>query len=149
MSMDLVQNSLVVKCGALSLGIVIGAIIGPVLFQGVGMAPPAASAAGSVTGAICGYVLGAAAVAWERRRRDREIEKAASSVQIEARLPNTIRMHVHDAQLTIEGEVCDEIERHFVEETLHQVPGLVGFINNVHVRTDVVDASSNELPEAA
>jgi hypothetical protein len=61
-------------------------------------------------------------VALERRRRDRELENAANAVRREANLPETIRLVVRDAHLTLEGEVEDATTRRRAEQVLSTVP---------------------------
>lgn len=147
MAGDWVEKSALVKFAGLALGIMIGGPLGPVVFTPLGLGIPAASTVGAFIGAILGYVATWALVALERRRRDRELENAANAVRREANLPETIRLRVRDAHLTLEGEVEDAVTRRRADQVLSTVPGIKGVTNKMRVKPVAgrVTASPDEI----
>jgi hypothetical protein len=64
------DRSSLIKGAGLFLGVLIGGVIGPVLFRPAGLNDPSSSAMGTFAGALLGYALAAAMVRVRQGRRD-------------------------------------------------------------------------------
>lgn len=95
---DRLEKSSVVEFVGLALGILIGGPIGPIVFTPAGLGVPAAATVGSFVGAILGYAASWGLVSIERRRRDRELQRAADAVRTEAGIPRSVTIRVKDAR---------------------------------------------------
>ena len=131
---DRLEKSSVVKFVGLALGILIGGPIGPIVFTPAGLGVPAAATVGSFVGAILGYAASWALVSIERRRRDRELQRAADAVRTEAGIPRSVTIRVKDARITLEGEVADYEQRQNAERVMSTLPGVKGVTNKVLLR---------------
>jgi hypothetical protein len=131
---DRLEKSSVVKFVGLALGILIGGPIGPIVFTPAGLGVPAAATVGSFVGAILGYAAAWALVSIERRRRDRELQRAADAVRTEAGIPRSITIRVKDARITLEGEVADYEQRQNAERVMSTIPGVKGVTNKMLLR---------------
>ena len=131
---DRLEKSSVVKFVGLALGILIGGPIGPIVFTPAGLGVPAAATVGSFVGAILGYAAAWALVSIERRRRDRELQRAADAVRTEAGIPRSVTIRVKDARITLEGEVADYDQRQNAERVMSTIPGVKGVTNKMLLR---------------
>jgi osmotically-inducible protein OsmY len=131
----LLDKSTLRKFAGLALGIMIGGPLGPLGFGITGLSDPAAATAGSFVGAVLGYLIVAAVLSLQKRRRDRELQHAAEAVMAEARLPSSISVRVHDCQLTLDGVVDRDEDRRRAKEILETIPGIRRVVNRVRVRT--------------
>lgn len=141
------KKTALVKFAGLALGIVIGGMIGPIVFTPAGLNPSAAATAGSFLGAILGYAAISMLVWLERRRLDRELERAAKAVRVEAGLPESIGITVMDRRIVLCGEVEGYPQRREAEDIMSTVPGGKGVINKLRVRSPAgqITATPDEI----
>ncbi len=125
------------KLAGLAVGIPIGAVLGPILFVPLGLTIPAAASIGCGIGALTGYLLVTLFVRMQKRRIDREIAAAALAVRVEAGLPDTIRIRVKDAHVTLEGEVAYEAQRTEAGRVIETIPGVKGITNRIRTAPPV------------
>lgn len=95
--------------------------LGPIVFGVTGLSDPTAATLGSFVGAVLGYLITAAVLRAERRRRDRELLRAAEAVKVEARLPSTIRVQVDDGRIILDGVADDDAERQRAREVMESI----------------------------
>src|SRR5262245_54593359 len=100
------------KFSGLALGVMLGGVLGPIVFGPIGMGPPAAASVGCFAGALVGYLLVSLALQIARYRQDAELGRAAESVKAELGLPKTISIKIKNGRATLEGEVERYSERH-------------------------------------
>src|SRR5581483_1499224 len=93
------------RSSGLALGIVLGGVLGPIVFGSIGMGPPAAASVGCLAGALVGYLLVSLALLIARHRQEAELERAAEAVKAELGLPKTISIKIKNGRATLEGEV--------------------------------------------
>lgn len=119
----------------LSLGIMIGGPLGPIVFGPLGLSIPAAATTGSFAGAVFGFLIVAAMVRAQRVRRERELRRAAEAVREEAHLPSTIQLRVDGGRVILDGVVANEAERRRAKEVFERIPGVMGVVNRIRMRT--------------
>jgi len=144
---DWLEKSSLVKFAGFALGILIGGPIGPIMFTLAGLSIPVATTAGSFFGAILGFAATSGLILMERRRRDRELQRAADAVRTEARLPESVTLKIKDQHITLEGEVEDYNERVRSEQVISTLPGIKGITNRIRVKSAAgqVTASPDEI----
>ena len=147
MDEDWLEKSTLVKFAGFALGILIGGPIGPFVFTPVGLSIPVAATAGSFFGAILGYAVTSGLMFMERRRRDRELQRAADAVRIEGQLPESVTLKVENQHITLEGEVEDYNERLRSEQVISTLPGIKGITNRLRLKSagEQVTASADEI----
>ena len=135
------------KFGGLALGIMIGGVVGPIVFGPLGIGPPAAASVGCFAGAVAGYLLVSLALLIARRRHDAELRRAADAVKAELRLPKTVVIKVKDSRATLEGEVEHYSQRHEAERAISTIPGIKQVLNRIRLRPSVgsVSTSADEI----
>ncbi len=138
------DRSGLIKGAGLFVGILIGAITGPVLLRPTGLNDPSSSAIGTGVGALLGYALAAAVVLLRRRRRDRELTFAANSVLREAGFPAGVIAEVKNSRALVVGEVDTDSLRRNAAQVLSTVPGIAGVTNRIRVRT-VAPLTADEI----
>jgi len=145
MPQDRLEKSTLIKAAGFALGLVVGAVLGPIVFQRFQWSDPAAAAVGSPIGGVCVYALVSAALLIEKRRRDRELLFAATSVRKETGLPESITITVKNAHLTLVGEVDDYSQRQQAERILSAVPGIKGVTNKIRLRAPAGQADPADI----
>ena len=135
MTDDLLEKSTLVKFAALALGIMVGGPIGPIVFTPLGLNVPTAATAGCFVFAILGYLAASLVLSVERRRRDRELSRAAEAVKEEAGLPSSITVRVKDGRITVAGSVDDPTVWQKAERAFSTLPGVKGVTNRIRLKT--------------
>lgn len=135
------------KAAGLALGIVMGGVVGPIVFGSLGMGPPAAASVGCFAGAVAGYFLASVALLIQQRRKDAELRRAAAAVMAEMRFPKTISIKIKGARATLEGAVEHYFERHEAERAVSTIPGIKEVINRIRLRpsAEPVSTSADEI----
>src|SRR5437879_6108456 len=105
MAFDRREQSAMIKFAGIALGIVIGGVVAPIAFNGIGLSDPASATVGCLAGAVCGYAMVRAVLLIERCRRDRELRQAAEAVRDEHGLPPSIHVRVKNAHFLLDGVV--------------------------------------------
>ena len=131
------------KFSGLALGIMLGSVLGPIVFGPVGMGPPAAASVGCFAGALVGYLLVSLALLIARYRQDAELGRAAEAVKAELGLPKTISIKIKDGRATLEGEVERYSERHEAERAISTLPGIKQVINRIRMRPSAERVSTS------
>ncbi|MCU1232881.1 MAG: transport-associated protein [Candidatus Solibacter sp.] len=129
-----IDRNFLIKAAGLSVGVVLGGVLGPVVFVPAGLNDPSSSSLGAFIGAVLGFALASAIVVARRRRRDRELEFAANSVLREAGLPASITAKVKDSRVTLMGEVDEYSQRQTADRVVSTVPGIAGVSNQIRLR---------------
>ncbi len=119
------------RVAGMMLGIAAGAVLGAVIFSAFGVPVAAAASFGCVIGGATGYALASAMVYRQKRLVDSEIARAANVVRIELGLPDTVRIGVRDAHVTLEGMVQYEAQRIEAERAISTLPGVQGVTNRL------------------
>lgn len=135
------------RFSGLALGVVLGAVLGPLFFGPIGIGPPAAASVGCLAGALAGYLLVSLGLLIARRRRDAELGRAAEGVKAELGLPKNVSIKIKDGRVTLKGEVERYSERHEAERAISTIPGVKQVINRIRIRpsADRVSASADEI----
>jgi len=131
------------KFAGLALGVMLGGVLGPIVFGPLGMGPPAAASVGCLAGALVGYLLVSLALLIARYRQDAELGRAAEAVKAELGLPKTIRIKIKDGRATLEGEVERYSERHEAERAISTLPGIKQVINRIRMRRSAERVSTS------
>lgn len=141
------QREALARFAGLAIGILLGAVLGPMAFAPFGMHPPAAATLGCLAGALAGYLVVSLALLIERRRRDAEILSAAEAVKLELRLPDTVTIKVKDGRINLSGEVEDYTRRLEAEQAMSTIPGHRGVTNEIRLRPSggSVSASPSDI----
>jgi BON domain len=119
------------RAAGLVVGIPIGIVLGPLIFTPLGVPIVAATSFGCAAGAVVGYLLASLLVYKQKAAINHEIESAAFAVRMEAGLPDTIRIHVQDARIILDGSVANEAHRLEAERVMSTIPGALGVINRI------------------
>jgi hypothetical protein len=122
------------KFSGLALGVMLGGVLGPIVFGPIGMGLPAAASVGCFAGGLVGYLLVGLGLLIARYRQDAELRRAAEAVKTELRLPKTIGIKIKDGRATLEGEVERYSERHEAERAISTLPGIKQVINSIRMR---------------
>ena len=139
------DRSGLIKGAGLFLGILIGAVMGPVLLRPTGLNDPGSSAIGAFVGALLGYAFAAAMVLVRRRRRDRELTFAANSVLREAGFPPGVTAEVKNSRALLVGEVDTYSQRRNAARVLSTVPGIASVTNRIRIRTAAGALTADEI----
>jgi osmotically-inducible protein OsmY len=138
------DRSGLIKGAGLLGGVLIGAIIGPVLLRPTALYDPGSSAIGAFAGALLGYALATATIMVRQRRRDRELTFAANSVLREAGFPAGVVAEVKNSRALLVGEVDTDSLRRNAAHVLSTVPGIAGVTNRIRVRS-VTPLTADEI----
>ncbi len=95
------------KFSGLALGIMLGSLLGPIVFGPIGMGPAAAASVGCFAGALVGYLL--------------------------VSLTLLIARHRQNAELGLEGTVHSTVEASQAEDLAWNTPGVVDVENRLEV----------------
>lgn len=135
------------KFSGLALGIILGGVLGPIVFAPIGIGPPAGASVGCFAGALVGYLLVSLALLIAQYRQDAELGRAAEAVRAELGLPKTISIRIKDGRATLEGEVERYSERREAERAISTLPGIKQVINRIRVRPSAerVSTSADEV----
>jgi osmotically-inducible protein OsmY len=133
------------QAAGLFLGITVGGILGPVVFNVAGLNDGGSSAIGTIVGALIGYGLAQAAVVASRRRQDRELELAANAVLRESGLPSGLTAKVKNTRAILTGEVDRHFQRQAAEMAVSSVPGIAGVANRIRLRIANGGLSAEEI----
>jgi osmotically-inducible protein OsmY len=127
------------KVAGLVVGVMVGGVTGPIVFHGAGLPDPGGAALGSAIGGAVGFALVSCILLVQKKRRDRELYRAAEAVLREASLPDTIRVKVEDARIILEGEVDNAAIRQQAERVLGTISRIAPITNRIRLRsTDTV-----------
>jgi len=135
------------KFAGLAVGIMLGSVLGPIVFGPLGMDPPAAASVGCFAGALVGYHLVSLALLIARHGQDTELRRAAEAVKAELGLPKTISIKIKNGRATLEGEVERYSERHEAERAISTIPGIKQVINRIRIRpsAETVSTSADDI----
>jgi osmotically-inducible protein OsmY len=122
------------KFSGLALGVVLGGVLGPIVFGPIRMGPPAAASVGCFAGALIGYLLVSLALLIAQYRQDAELRRAAEAVKAELGLPKTVSIKIKHGRATLEGEVERYSERQEAERAISTLPGIKQVINRIRMR---------------
>lgn len=141
------DRATLVKASGLALGIMLGGVLGPIVFSPLGMGPPSAASVGCFAGALVGYLLASLALLIVRHRHDAELRHAAEAVMAELGLPSTISIKIKNGRATLEGEVERYSERDEAERAISTIPGINQVINRIRMRpsAESVSTSADEI----
>ena len=131
------------RFSGLALGIVLGGVLGPIVFGPIGMGPPAAASVGCLAGALVGYLLVSLALMIARHRQDTELKRAAEAVKAELGLPKTISIEIKNGRTTLEGEVERYSERREAERAISTLPGIKQVVNRIRMRPSAESVSTS------
>ncbi len=131
------------KVSGLALGVMLGSVLGPIVFGPIGMGLPAATSVGCFAGALGGYLLVSLALLIARYRQDAELVRAAEAVTAELGLPKTISVKIKNGRATLEGEVERYSERHGAERAISTIPGIKRVINRIRMRPSAERVSTS------
>ena len=131
------------KFSGLALGVMLGGVLGPIVFGPIGMGLPAAASVGCFAGGLVGYLLVGLGLLIARYRQDAELRRAAESVKTELRLPKTIGIKIKDGRAMLEGEVERYYERHEAERAISTLPGIKQVINRIRMRPSAERVSTS------
>ena len=137
------DRATIAKFAGLALGIMLGGVLGPIVFGPLGMGPPAAASVGCLAGALVGYLLVSLALLTARHRHDTELRRAAEAVKAELGLPKTISIKIKNGRATLDGEVERYSERHEAERAIPTLPGIKQVINRIRVRPSAESVSTS------
>ncbi|MEA2874593.1 MAG: hypothetical protein QOH67_4812, partial [Hyphomicrobiales bacterium] len=133
------------KGACLCVGVLLGGVLGPVLFVPAGLNDPGSSTAGAFAGGVLGLALASVIVAARRRRIDRELRFATNAVLREAGLPASITAEVKDSRVTLMGEADEYSQIQIAERIVSTVPGIAGVTNRIHLRAPDAGLSAEEI----
>ena len=131
------------KFAGLTLGVMLGSVLGPIVFGPIGMGLPAAASVGCFAGALGGYLLVSLALLIARYRQDAELVRAAEAVKAELGLPKTMSIKIKNGRATLEGEMERYSERHEAERAISTIPGIKQVINRIRMRPSAERVSTS------
>ena len=131
------------RFSGLALGVMLGGVLGPIVFGPIGMGPPSAASVGCFAGALAGYFLVSFGLLIARHRQDAELGRAAEAVKAELGLPKTIGIKIKDGRAVLEGEVERYSERHDAERAISTLPGIKQVINRIRMRPSAERVSTS------
>ena len=130
------------ELAGMALGILLGGLLGPIVFAPLGLNAPEGAALGAFLGVVFGYPAALGIFLFRMRRRDKQLQRAAEAARNQAGAPASIVIKVRAARVTLSGEAPDAAQALRAEQAISTLPGIAGVTNRIRLKPPASSAAA-------